>query len=548
MHDSRVSVLSAVASAPLSSGRRVSWIRWHAARAKAAVNAPHSRRFAHTEIPIVRTSDLDCARPLALFHPFKVLLAVLLTVGLVGPVSASPMSVTVTITNSPGPAIPADFSGLSFGAVAEMPGHGGVPGYLFCATNRQLVTLFKNSGLHNLRLGGTTVEGTNAAVPDRVAIDNLFAFAKAAGVKVIYSLPLLNGNSATNAATARYIWGHYQPLLEYFALGNEPDVKRYLYPPFGMGTDPAITNYACYLYNWRLLAAWILNVVPEAKFAGPDAAGRSWAATFAMGQAHSGMVSLITQHYYVGGRPFIGEGPEKLPVQTAIDNILSTNWVAVKYPAFYEATLAPVQKYGLPYRLTEANDYLKGIENASDSFATALWALEYLHWWAARGCVGVNFHNTEWLKTDTVYFDAASQSCQINPKAYGIKAFELGSQGGVEPVAVSNPDGLNFSAYAVGDAAVLCATVINKEHGAGARDSALTIAPAGYSFSRAEAMFLTAPTGDAGATSGMTLGGGTITNNAPWHGEWTPLKTGGSGQFSLKIPATCAALVRMTIR
>jgi len=370
MHDSRVSVLSAVASAPLSSGRRVSWIRWHAARAKAAVNAPHSRRFAHTEIPIVRTSDLDCARPLALFHPFKVLLAVLLTVGLVGPVSASPMSVTVTITNSPGPAIPADFSGLSFGAVAEMPGHGGVPGYLFCATNRQLVTLFKNSGLHNLRLGGTTVEGTNAAVPDRVAIDNLFAFAKAAGVKVLYSLPLLNGNSATNAATARYIWGHYQPLLEYFALGNEPDVKRYLYPPFGMGTDPAITNYACYLYNWRLLAAWILNVVPEAKFAGPDAAGRSWAATFAMGQAHSGMVSLITQHYYVGGRPFIGEGPEKLPVQTAIDNILSTNWVAVKYPAFYEATLAPVQKYGLPYRLTEANDYLKGIENASDSFAT----------------------------------------------------------------------------------------------------------------------------------------------------------------------------------
>jgi hypothetical protein len=42
----RVSVWSAVTSAPLSSGRRILLFRKRIARAKAAVNTPHSKRFA----------------------------------------------------------------------------------------------------------------------------------------------------------------------------------------------------------------------------------------------------------------------------------------------------------------------------------------------------------------------------------------------------------------------------------------------------------------------------------------------------------------------
>ena len=466
----------------------------------------------------------------------------------VGAISAAPMPVTVAITNSPGYAIPADFSGLSFGAVAELPGHGGVPGYMFNGTNEQLITLFKNSGLHHLRLGGSTVEGTNAAVPDRTAIDDVFAFAKAADVKVIYSFPLLNGDSSSNAATAKYIWSRYQPQLDCFAIANEPDIKRYIYPPFGSGTDPAITNYASCLDRWRKFAAAIVAVAPGATFAGPDAANHAWAPMFARDEKNSGIVSLITQHYYVGGRPYIGEGPDTIPVPEAIDNILSTNWVAAKYPALCKSTLVPVQGIGLPYRLTESDDYLKGIPNASDSFASALWALEYLHWWAAHGCVGVNFHNTEWLKTDTVYFDDASQSYQIHPKAYGVKMFELGSEGRVEPVEIANTNELNVSAYAVGSAKSLCVTILNKEHGAGARDAAVTLAPTGFASGPAAVMFLSAPNGDAGATSGMTLGDGTITNDAPWQGKWTPLKPNEAGQLSVEVPAASAALVKITTR
>ena len=484
--------------------------------------------------------------PKKLIRSFALISAWVLAVPSIWADSAAPMPITVTITNSPGYAIPTDFSGLSFGAVAELPGHGGVPGYMFNGTNAQLITLFKNSGLHHLRLGGSTVEGTNAAIPDRTAIDDVFAFAKAADVKVIYSFPLLNGNSASNAITAQYIWSRYRSQLDCFAIANEPDIKRYVYPPFGTGSDPAITNYASYLDQWKKFAAAIVAAAPGATFAGPDAANHAWAPMFAKDEKSSGIVSLITQHYYVGGRPYIGDGPDTIPVSEAIDNILSTNWVAAKYPALCKSTLVPVQGIGLPYRLTESDDYLKGIPNASDSFASALWALEYLHWWAARGCVGVNFHNTEWLKTDTVYFDDGSQSYQIHPKAYGIKMFELGSAGRVEPVEIANTDNLNLSAYAVGSAKALCVTILNKEHGASARDAAVTLVPAGFASGQAAVMFLSAPNGDAGATSGMTLGGGTITDDAPWQGKWTPLKPGESGRFSVEVPAASAALIKIT--
>jgi hypothetical protein len=389
------------------------------------------------------------------------------------------------------------------------------------------------------------VDGTNIAFPDHEAIDAVFGFAKAADVKVIYSLRLLNGNPATDAATAQYIWTHYRSMLDCFAIGNEPDIKRYHYPPFGSGTDPVITNYSSFHADWRIFATAITNAVPGAVFAGPDAAARSWAQLFAKDEKNSGIVSLITQHYYVGGRPYVQDGPETIPVPVAIDNILSKNWVTHKYLQLYTNALTPVVADGLPYRLTESDDYLKGIANASDSFATALWALDYMHWWAAHGCRGVDFHNTEWLKTDTVFFDS-SKDFRINPKALGIRAFDLGGHGRVEPIAISNSDGLNLTAYAVGDGINLYVTIINKEHGGAARDSAVTIVPNGFPASQAEAIFLTASNGDAGATNGITLGGEPITNDAPWRGQWTRINPGKTGEWDVTVAAASAVVVKIS--
>lgn len=82
-------------------------------------------------------------------------------------------------------------------------------------------------------------------------------------------------------------------------------------------------------------------------------------------------------------------------------------------------------------------------------------------------------------------------------------------------------------------------------NGAGARDAAVTIVPTGISSGSTAAVFLTAPNGNVGATDGMTLGGATITNNAPWPGQWTVLNPVTNGQCTVIVSAASAAVVRV---
>ncbi len=207
---------------------------------------------------------------------------------------------------------------------------------------------------------------------------------------------------------------------------------------------------------------------------------------------------------------------------------------------------APVLSDGLPFRFTEANDhYSGGIPGASDTFAGALWALDFLHWWAAHDAKGVDFHNTQWVVSDIIAPDANGQ-LKTNPKGYGLKAFDLGGHGSIEPVAISNPEKVNLTAYTVRDAGKLFVTIINKEHGANARGADLTIISAGIA-KHSEVIFLTAPSGDVTAKTGETLGGAAISSDGPWLGKWTPLEPGKPGQCVVKVAPASAAIVKIAM-
>ncbi len=58
-------------------------------------------------------------------------------------------------------------------------------------------------------------------------------------------------------------------------------------------------------------------------------------------------------------------------------------------------------------------------------------------------------------------------------------------------------------------------------------------------------MFLLAPKGDAASTSGVTLGGSEIRDDASWDGRWTDLAVPAAGHFTLELPAAAAAVVRL---
>ena len=166
-----------------------------------------------------------------------------------------------------------------------------------------------------------------------------------------------------------------------------------------------------------------------------------------------------------------------------------------------------------------------------------------MHWWAAHGASGVNFQNTEWLRTDTFYRDLDG-NYQMHPKAYGIRAFDLGGRGRVESVAIENKPELNLTAYAVSNATNLCVTIINKEHGASGRGAKVKILP-GFTAKDAAVMVLAAREGGVEATSGVTLGGGMITNNAAWVGKWIPLEASTQGCV-VTIAAASAAVVKIS--
>jgi hypothetical protein len=89
------------------------------------------------------------------------------------------------------------------------------------------------------------------------------------------------------------------------------------------------------------------------------------------------------------------------------------------------------------------------------------------------------------------------------------------------------------------------ATIINKAHGAGAPDAAVTIVPPGPGVKGAEIMTLAGgQPGDArGATA--TLGGATITGDTPWDGTWSALPADPRAGISLTARATTAAIIKI---
>ena len=91
-------------------------------------------------------------------------------------------SATLTIdTHAHGQTIPSDFIGESFEAGSLRNNVNGVRGHLFDSSDIEMVHLFKELGIKNLRIGGGTVDMPNIN-PTHADIDALFRFAKAAGV------------------------------------------------------------------------------------------------------------------------------------------------------------------------------------------------------------------------------------------------------------------------------------------------------------------------------------------------------------------------------
>jgi len=479
--------------------------------------------------------------------------------GLCGLCASAQSHLTVNIADQPGSAIPQDFAGLSFESSNLNPDKQGQ--HLFSPQNKPLIDLFRAIGIRNLRIGGGTADGPEFKIPGSADIDQLFGFAKAADVRIIYTVRLLNGNAQMDAAIAQYIQQHYASQLVCFQIGNEPDWHSFHTSP-GHERDPRIvetspeipgTAYPSFLKDWREFVSSIDTATPAAKFTGPDTGsnhpvpgtkntdfdGQSWTQRFARDEKSSGRLLFVTQHDYPG------QSAAGVSVDTAVESMLSPSWPKDRYEVLFHHVLQPVESEGLTYRMTEANDYTGGVDGASNAFVSALWALDYLHWHAAHGAAGVNFHNKSWIFTDTIY-RSPDGSFHFNPKAYAFKAFNLSSQGRVNPVSISNAEAVNLTAYAVRANHEMYVTLINKEHGPAARSSSVTL-HASNMHGEADGMSLEAPGANLIARQGITFGGAQITPDG-WNGHWSRLAECKDERITVLVPPASALVVKFATK
>src|SRR5262249_3692415 len=111
----------------------------------------------------------------------------------------------------------------------------------------------------------------------------------------------------------------------------------------------------------------------------------------------------------------------------------------------------------LRYRITEASAYNNGGGTGGpngntngQNFSTALGELDFFHWWARRGCAGVNPFTRPVDYSAPMQLDYTSGNWTAMPYAYGLKAFTLGGHGlpfTNTAAFFANPSGINLTAY-----------------------------------------------------------------------------------------------------
>ncbi len=346
---------------------------------------------------------------------------------------------TVTVhTDRPGAHVPPNFIGLSYETNQLTD-----PTF-FKPTNVALIQQFRALSPNGvLRIGGNTSDigwwkpTTDTRQPEihvrdigggeptsalaypitPEAIHNLRAFLDATGWTCIYGINLgtnTPARAAEEAVAVDQILGSVTNggKLEYFQLGNEPDLfKNHL-------RDPKTWSPDLYMNEWLAEADAIRARISDARFGLPDTSGNpDWYAvivtrllalpvykspcgdspntacnvgvgTIADHPMYRPDVVALTHHYYIGGPP---SNP-----QMTIDFILAPKPRVAQLAHDIRAAAARLsagEHKTVPYRMTEGNTcYRGGKPGVSDTFASALWVADYLLDLANFGYAGVNIH------------------------------------------------------------------------------------------------------------------------------------------------------------
>jgi len=426
----------------------------------------------------------------------------------------------------PGFFIAPDYLGLSFEMSAITDSN------YFNTSSTSFVELIKNLSPGILRIGANAVDKTFWTGQKRTAltpkdsitttdIDRFKFFINAIQWKVIFGLNCGGKfNPAIAAQEAAYVNSALPLLLQSFEVGNEAD----LYSRNGMrSTSYKINDF---INEWGQYYLAVKNSVPGANFSGGAFAyNQQWLSTF-VGQ-ESSKINLATIHFYQ-------TGPGTDPSIT-INSLLSAKADSA-ISKFADAIALIASGVQLPYRIAECNSiYGGGKGDVSNTFAAALWAIDYQFRLAYSGCKGINFHGGNNGPYTPIGY--ANGLFFAKPEYYSMLFFKEAAKGNLLPNSLQNL-GLNVTTYAskASDGTTYI-SILNKE----AQTAVSINVQTGITAQTVTLAPLTAP-GLSSAT-GLMFAGKQLQDNGQLTSGLLDIYTVNANHFTVNVPAASAMLV-----
>jgi hypothetical protein len=425
--------------------------------------------------------------------------------------------------------IPDDFLGFGYetSAVAQ-------PGF-FAAGNSRMVHLYQNLTPHGLiRIGGNVSDHTmydpdgavvvnaqnKVTVINRACLTDLGGFAKASGWSVMWGLNLGTGTKQMAVDEAVAVDQALGTSLQSFQIGNEVDFL----PNFKH-------KYDAYHAAWADYKSGVREKLPHAVFSGPDVANSlPFFEQFVTDE--SADMLTATHHYY---RSDMSDKRATMDFLLAHDDAFDKRLDKLRVAC---------EPHHIPFRINEVNSFSGGGKpSVSDTFASALWVLDYSFTLASHGCAGVNIetdiNHRAFISWYSPIVHDEKMICAARPEYYGLLAFAMASHGDLIKTTCDKSD-LNLSTYATRAAdGTTWLVVINKD----LKSDAAVEAAIPEGTKSAEAFRLTAPAID--SKTDTAFAGATVGDDGTWHpGKGEPVLVTGR-TVHVTVPHATAALIKI---
>ena len=443
--------------------------------------------------------------------------------------------------NEPGPPVAHNFLGLSFevGSLSRIAGYSG---------EGDLVSMLRSLGVGVLRFGGITADEQTAWVDETTPrpawalgvleagdLRGLGRLAAASGWHVLLTLGFGHFDAAAAAGEAAVAKATLGASLEAIEIGNEPDS----YARHGLRPQPwTPIQYQEQINAYRVA---IEAVAPGIPLAGPDSSGSSAYEKWGLSEAIYQRPALLTGHHYPLG---CAEQPPP-----TIERLLSPEIRQLEQRSLRRYQFI-AQETEVPFRMDETNTVsCGGVAGISNTFASALWAVNYLTKAMTMGVSGINLEgnpaNCEGYTPVCAPTpeDLLTGTLRAQPEWYALllaKALigERPLRTTVKPKPADRPN-VEATTFLAPDGTLQFVLVDDDPPGAPRVAAHLHV---GSDFHGASVMSLTAPS--PAALSGVKLGGREVQSDGQWSEPKTlPRVANKHGVITVKLAPSSAALV-----